>query len=53
MPTIRTRIYDGYYSLSNQGLEQSDGFKAQFPPNSEALNKFTLYITYGRAYLNL
>ena len=39
--------------LSYIGLQGTIGFNAEFPPNSDALNKFTLYITYGRAYLNL
>ena len=39
--------------LSYVGLQGTVGFNTQFPPISDALNKFTLYITYGRAYLNL
>jgi hypothetical protein len=38
--------------LSYVGLQGTLGFNAQLPPNSDALNKFTLYITYRRAYLN-
>jgi hypothetical protein len=46
--------WDTYFRyLSYIGLDGTVGFKTQFPPGSNVLNNFNLYITYGRAYLNL
>jgi hypothetical protein len=46
--------WDTYFLyLSYTGLYETAGFNAQFPPGSDVLNNFNLYITYGRAYLNL
>jgi hypothetical protein len=39
--------------LSYTGLQGTTGFNTKFPPNSDALYNFNLYIAYGRAYLNL
>jgi hypothetical protein len=53
-PNSQIWDWDTYFQyLSYIGLQGTIGFNAQFPPDSDALNKFTLYITYGRAYLNL
>jgi hypothetical protein len=46
--------WNTYYTyLRYVELQGTVGFNTQFSPNSDALNNFALYITYGRAYLNL
>jgi hypothetical protein len=45
--------WDTYFTyISYVGLQGTVGFNTQFPPNSDALNKFKLYITYCISSLN-
>ena len=39
--------------LSFLGLDGTSGFIALFPPGSNALYNFNLYISYGRAFLKI
>lgn len=45
--------WDTYFKyLSYRGLEESPGFKALFPQNSNALHNYNQYLAIGKKYLD-